>query len=104
MTIRVLRLIEYVYADEQTAADDMARWTVTAKPRNMVMRSAVLPFEAWPDWPGLAECKHRPVNRDEIRAVVLEYTNRVEGPTLRLEGQGRPEVEEMTDRLMGLIE
>lgn len=100
MALRVLRLIEYVYRDEEVATEDMLRWTVTAAPRRgIVMRSAVLPFEAWPDWPQSAPV----IDRDRLRALVLDYTNRVEGPTLRLEGGPRPEVDGFTDQLLELL-
>lgn len=52
MGVRVLRILEYVYEDEESAAEDMSRWThgfntkVWQPNKKMVMRSSVLPFEA----------------------------------------------------------
>lgn len=46
MAIRILRLIEYVYEDEEHAAEDRLRWTMTKNTGRMRMRSAVLPFES----------------------------------------------------------
>lgn len=48
MPIRVLRLIEYVYPDGETMAEDMAAWQVqgTMLPgRGKTIRSTVLPAE-----------------------------------------------------------
>lgn len=51
MAIRVLRILEYVYDNEETATKDMSRWThgfntEAGQPKKgMIMRSAVLPFE-----------------------------------------------------------
>lgn len=52
MAIRVLRLIEYVYENEDVASKDMARWTAGHRNGSMTMRSTVLPFEAieWIDY------------------------------------------------------
>jgi hypothetical protein len=51
MAIRVLRIIEYKYENEQRASQDMARWTHVHTDGSMQMRSATLPFEAveWDD-------------------------------------------------------
>lgn len=51
MAVRVLRLIEYVYENEQRMSDDMLRWTHNHKDATMQMRSAVLSPEAveWVD-------------------------------------------------------
>lgn len=46
MAIRVLRLIEYVYENEEVAASDMMHWTHSAQRKDMTMRSATMPFEA----------------------------------------------------------
>lgn len=46
MGVRVLRIIEYVYADEERAADDMLRWTHSHRDKSMTMKTAVLPMEA----------------------------------------------------------
>lgn len=54
--VRVIRIIEYQYADLETAEKDMARWTNSLRNGpmtggyTMVMRSAALPLEAF-DWP-----------------------------------------------------
>jgi hypothetical protein len=48
--VRVLRLMEYIYPDIETATQDMARWQVqgTYKPRQAItIRSTVLPPEVW---------------------------------------------------------
>lgn len=63
--IRVLRLMEYVYPDAETAEQDMARWTLQGPASagwksGMRFRSAVLPFEVLPDWsPDPAEAEAR---------------------------------------------
>ena len=51
MTVRVVRILEYIYPDEETAIADMARWQVqngTYHPRGlgnpMTITSAVLPL------------------------------------------------------------
>lgn len=46
MAIRYLRIIEYVFEDEDTAADNLARMTHTLALPHMTMRSATLPMEA----------------------------------------------------------
>lgn len=99
MAIRVLRLIEYVYGNEEVAAEDMARWTVTAAPRRgIVMRSATLPFEAWPDWP---EVVIPVVERGRVRAIVRALADAVAGPLP--EGQEMSKVEEATAQLMEIF-
>lgn len=48
MTVRVLRLMEYVYADAETAIADQARWAVQGAMipnTRMTIRSTVLPME-----------------------------------------------------------
>jgi hypothetical protein len=59
MTIRVLRLIEYVYPDAESCERDMANWThrapAAAWKHGMAMRSVALPFEVLdqtPEWAG----------------------------------------------------
>ena len=42
MAIRVLRLIEYIFNDEKTMSDNMARFTINYKTPTMEMRSAIL--------------------------------------------------------------
>lgn len=46
MALRVLRILEYQYEDEETAERDMAQWTPTIQTSSMKMRSTTLPFEA----------------------------------------------------------
>lgn len=46
MAIRYLRIIEYVFEDEDTAADNLARMTHTLALPHVTMRSAMLPMEA----------------------------------------------------------
>lgn len=62
MAVRVLRLIEYVYETDERAADDMARWTHSLNVRQMVMRSAVLPFESV-QWDGEPFTPMDPIDR-----------------------------------------
>jgi hypothetical protein len=44
--IRVLRILEYVYADNKRAEEDMARWQVpaigTRRHGNMIIRSSII--------------------------------------------------------------
>jgi hypothetical protein len=44
--IRVLRILEYVYADNKRAEEDMARWQVpatgTQRHGNMIIRSSII--------------------------------------------------------------
>lgn len=49
MAIKVLRLIEYTYRDENVMAEDQLRWTMSHNSSNMKMRSAVLQPEQI-DW------------------------------------------------------
>lgn len=46
MAIKVLRLIEYTYKDEEKMSEDMLRWTQSYYGSSMTMRSAVLQPEA----------------------------------------------------------
>lgn len=48
MGIRVIRILEYEYENEQVAAQDMARWTHSAPAgrTDMRMKSCILPFDA----------------------------------------------------------
>lgn len=97
MALRFLRLIEYVYANEEVAAVDQARWTVGYHQQGrMTMRSAVIQMEA-------VEWEETGPDRAAVRFLVERYTNEVEGPTLRLEGAERPEVERLTDQMMDLF-
>ena len=58
MTIRVVRILEYLYENDERAAMDMARWTLSVDlPKNgsngaMRMKSATLPFDALPFYDG----------------------------------------------------
>jgi hypothetical protein len=51
VAIRMLRLLEYVYENEEVAAADMARWTHVVNTGHMTMRSATLQLESvlWGD-------------------------------------------------------
>lgn len=49
MAIKILRLIEYTYFDEDRMQRDMLRWTMSHGDSQMQMRSAVLQPEAV-DW------------------------------------------------------
>lgn len=46
MAIRILRLIEYVYKDEEAMSKDMPRWTMGRNNLDMMMRSAIILPEA----------------------------------------------------------
>lgn len=45
MRIRVIRVLEYEYEDEETYERDRARWTCGANMAHMKMKSAVIPVD-----------------------------------------------------------
>lgn len=53
MGIRVIRILEYEYENEEVASQDMARWTHSAPAgrTDIRMKSCVLPFDAI-EWEG----------------------------------------------------
>jgi hypothetical protein len=49
MTVRVLRLIEYIYVDAEAAEHDMQRWTAAVFTDKMEMKSATIQHLNWTD-------------------------------------------------------
>jgi hypothetical protein len=48
MAIRILRVIEYVYENEEVMSRDMLHWTHVHKTESIQMRSATLQPESFP--------------------------------------------------------